>query len=321
MSVRPESWAPLAGSRGPLAGRLSGLLCFPVTPSGPAGGLAVEAYRRHLRTSVDGGCGAVFACCGTGEFATLDLDEYAAAIGVAVAEVAGQVPVVAAVGYGTGLAKRCARLAEESGVDGLLVMPPYLINADQDGLRRHYLALAEATGLDLIVYQRDNVVLTPDTVATLAQHPRIIGLKDGHGDLDLLQRTISAVRTTPGTEGFRYFNGMPTAEMSALAFRGIGVSLYSSAVYCFAPDIALAFHDGLRRDDRALLDRLLDGFYRPFVELRQRGSNYAISLVKAGVRLTGLDVGPVRPPLTEPDPEHVKELARLVEAGRAVLAG
>jgi 5-dehydro-4-deoxyglucarate dehydratase len=306
-------------SRGPLASRLNGLLCFPVTPSGPGGTLPVETYRRHLRASVDAGCAAVFACCGTGEFATLDLDDYATAVTAAVAEVAGQVPVVAAVGYGTGLARHCARLAEDAGADGLLVMPPYLITADQDGLRRHYLALAEATTLDLIIYQRDNVVLTPDTVATLAQHPRIIGLKDGHGDLDLLQRTISAVRTTPGTEGFLYFNGMPTAEMSALAFRGIGVWLYSSAVFCFAPDIALAFYAALRDGDEALLERLLDGFYRPLVELRQRGSNYAISLVKAGVRLTGLDVGPVRPPLTEPDPEHVKELARLVEQGRAAL--
>jgi 5-dehydro-4-deoxyglucarate dehydratase len=309
-----------SASRAPLAARLTGLLCFPVTPAaGPSGGLAVEAYRQHLRASVDAGCAAVFACCGTGEFATLDLDEYATAMQVAVAEVGGQVPVVAAIGYGTALARRCARLAEESGVDGLLVMPPYLVNADQDGLRRHYLGLAESTDLDLIVYQRDNVVFTPDTVATLAQHPRIIGLKDGHGDLDLLQRTISAVRTTPGTEGFVYFNGMPTAEMSAPAFRGVGVTLYSSAVFCFAPDIALAFHRALAAGDSALLDRLLDGFYRPFVELRQRGANYAISLVKAGVRLTGLDVGPVRPPLTEPDPEHVKELARLVEQGRALL--
>jgi 5-dehydro-4-deoxyglucarate dehydratase len=307
--------------RAPLAGRLSGLLCFPVTPADPAGGLAVEAYRRHLRTSVDAGCSAVFACCGTGEFAALDLDEYAAAIRVAVDEVAGQVPVVAAIGYGTGLARHCVRLAEEAGADGLLVMPPYLITADQDGLRRHYLALAEATSVDLILYQRDNVVFAPDTVATLAQHPRIIGLKDGYGDLDLLQRTISAVRTTPGTDGFLYFNGMPTAEMSAPAFRGVGVSLYSSAVFCFAPDIALAFYSALQNGDDALLQRLMDGFFRPYVELRQRGANYAISLVKAGVRLTGLDVGPVRPPLTEPDPEHVKELARLVEQGRAVLAG
>ena len=263
----------------------------------------------------------MFACCGTGEFVALDLDDYAAALHAAVTETAGVVPVVAGIGYGTALARQFAVVAEDAGVDGLLVMPPYLITPDQDGLRRHYLALADASSLDIILYQRDNAIFTPNTVAALAQHPRIIGLKDGYGDLDLLQRTISAVRGTPGTSGFGYFNGMPTAEMSARAFRGVGVNLYSSAVFCFAPDIALAFYQAVTTGDQATVDRLLDGFYRPFVELRQRGVGYAVSLVKAGVRLAGLDVGPVRPPLTEPDPDHVKELARLVEHGRAIRSG
>jgi 5-dehydro-4-deoxyglucarate dehydratase len=303
-----------------LGDRLGGLLFFPVTPADGSGRLAADIYREHLRASVRAGCGAVFACCGTGEFVALDLEEYASAVEVAVREVAGEVPVVAGIGYGTALARRYADLAAHAGADGLLVLPPYLLNADQDGLRRHYLALADSTGLDLILYQRDNAVFTPETVATLAQHPRIVGLKDGHGDLDLLLRTIRAVANTPGTEGFRYLNGMPTAEMSAPAFAGIGVSLYSSAVFCFAPDIALAFHGAVNGGDTDLRDRLLDCFYRPFVELRQRGPNYAVSLVKAGVRLAGLDVGQVRPPLTEPDPATVKELAGLVEATRAVLA-
>jgi 5-dehydro-4-deoxyglucarate dehydratase len=307
-------------SPAPLAHQLRGLLFFPVTPSDPAGGLDAEAYRQHLRASLDAGCGAVFACCGTGEFAALDLDEYAQAVRVAVDEVAGAVPVVAGIGYGNGLATRFARCATEAGADGLLVLPPYLVNADQDGLRRHYLALADASELDLLLYQRDNAIFTPETVATLAQHPRIAGLKDGHGDVDLLLRTIRAVATTPGTGGFVYLNGMPTAELYAPAFAGIGIRLYSSAVFCFAPDIALAFHGALCRGDTALRDTLLDCFYRPFVDLRSRGPNHAVSLVKAGVRLTGLDVGPVRPPLTEPDAATVKELARLVEAGRAALA-
>lgn len=304
----------------PLADRLQGLLFFPVTPADEAGRLAPEAYRAHLRASIDAGCGAVFACCGTGEFAALDLDEYAAAVRIAVDETAGAVPVVAGIGYGTNLARRYAEVATQAGVDGLLVLPPYLLTAGQDGLRRHYLALADAAEVDLLMYQRDNAVFTPQTVATLAQHPRIAGLKDGHGDLDLLLRTIRVVANTPGTEGFRYLNGMPTAEVSAPAFAGIGITLYSSAVFCFAPDIALAFHAAMCRADTGLRDRLLDCFYRPFVELRLRGPNYAISLVKAGVRLAGLDVGPVRPPLTEPDQDTVKELAGLVENARAALA-
>jgi 5-dehydro-4-deoxyglucarate dehydratase len=66
-------------------------------------------------------------------------------------------------------------------------------------------------------------------------------------------------------------------------------------------------------------DRLLDGFYRPFAELRDRVKGYAVALVKAGVRLEGLDVGPVRPPLAEPDPGHVARLAELIHVGRGLL--
>jgi 5-dehydro-4-deoxyglucarate dehydratase len=91
-------------------------------------------------------------------------------------------------------------------------------------------------------------------------------------------------------------------------------------VFCFAPDIALAFHTALRTGDDATANRLLDGFYRPLVELRNEGRGYAVSLVKAGVRLTGLDVGEVRPPLHEPTDEHLKRLAGIIERGRALLA-
>ncbi|MDT0319178.1 5-dehydro-4-deoxyglucarate dehydratase [Streptomyces millisiae] len=299
-----------------LAARLEGLLFFPVTPFDAAGALNLDAYRAHLRAGLDAGPGAVFAACGTGEFHALTPDEYQRCVATAVEVAAGAVPVIAGVGYGTAVAADFARRAEAAGADGLLVLPPYLVKAGQRGLLRHYTALADATGLQLIVYQRDNAILTPETVARLAGDPRIIGLKDGVGDLDLLQRVISAVRTAhPDRPEFRYFNGLPTAELTGPAYRGLGVTLYSSAVFCFVPEIALAFHAALGRDDHATVRRLLDGFYRPLVELRDRGSGYAVSLVKAGVRLRGLDVGEVRAPLAEPEPAHVAELAALIDTG------
>ncbi|WP_049565604.1 5-dehydro-4-deoxyglucarate dehydratase [Streptomyces sp. SBT349] len=301
-----------------LAGRLDGLLFFPVTACGPGGAVDLDAYRAHVRAGVDAGAGAVFACCGTGEFHALTPAEFRACVTVAVEEAAGAVPVVAATGYGTALAVEYACLAEQAGADGLLAMPPYLVNAGQRGLLRHYTELAAATRLEVIVYQRDNAVLTPETAVQLARTPGIAGLKDGLGDLALLQRIISAVRAEvtdrPG-EPFSYFNGMPTAELSAPAYRGLGVRLYSSAVFCFAPEIALAFHAALGGGDEATVRRLLDGFYRPLVELRDRGAGYAVSLVKAGVRLRGLDVGPVRSPLAEPEPEHIAELSALIDRG------
>lgn len=305
----------------PLAARLdipSGPLFFPVTAYGPDGSVDLDTYRTHVRRGVEAGAAAVFACCGTGEFHALTPEEFDVCVRAAVEAADGRVPVVAGAGYGTALAVRYARLAEAAGADGLLAMPPYLVVAGQEGLLRHYREVAAATALPVIVYQRDNAVFTPETVVGLARTEGIIGLKDGLGDLDLMQRIISAVRTeVPGD--FLYFNGLPTAEQTQLAYRALGVTLYSSAVFCFAPEIALAFHQALRTGDDATVERLLDGFYRPFVDLRAQGRGYAVALVKAGVRLRGLDVGEVRPPLHEPAGDHVKQLADVIERGYALL--
>ncbi|MFG2823004.1 5-dehydro-4-deoxyglucarate dehydratase [Kitasatospora sp. NPDC048365] len=303
----------------PLIDRLDGLLFFPVTAFTADGTLDLPTFRTHVRARLDDGAAAVFAACGTGEYHALDLDEYESVIAAAVEETAGAVPVVAGVGHGTALALEFLRRAERAGADGVLALPPYLVKPSQEGLLRHYRALAEATALDVIVYARDNAVLEPETVVALAAVPNVVGLKDGIGDLDLMQRIVSAVRTShPGLD-FRYFNGLPTAELTGLAYRGIGVTLYSSAVFCFAPDLALAFHRALGNGDDDTVNRLLDGFFRPLVELRNQGRGYAVSLVKAGVRLDGLDVGPVRAPLTEAADEHIEQLAALVKQGRALL--
>ncbi|MER6914905.1 5-dehydro-4-deoxyglucarate dehydratase [Streptomyces sp. NPDC000594] len=306
----------------PLADRLTrvqGPLFFPVTPFGPDGSLDPDLYRTHVRAGVDAGAAAVFSCCGTGEFHALTPEEFAVAVAAAVEATGGEVPVLAGAGYGTALAVRYARAAEAAGADGLLAMPPYLVVPDQAGLVRHYTELALATALDLVVYQRDNAVFTPETVVELARIPRIAGLKDGLGDLDLLQRTVSAVRRDVPGRDFLYFNGLPTAELTGLAYRGIGVTLYSSAAFAFVPDVAMTFHQALTRGDDKTVARLLDGFFTPLVALRNQGRGYAVSLVKAGVRLAGLDVGGVRPPLSDPAPAHVDALAELIERGRALL--
>jgi 5-dehydro-4-deoxyglucarate dehydratase len=303
-----------------LRSRLDGLLFFPVTPFGPDGEVELDVYRQHLKARLEAGPAAIFAACGTGEFVSLGLDEYAEVVQVAVEEAAGRVPVIAGTGYGTALAIAYAEQAARAGADGLLVLPPYLADGGQAGLLAHYRALADRSSLDLILYQRDNAVFTPATVAELAGHPRIVGFKDGRGDLDLIRRIVGAVRDRHGPDALVYFNGLPTAEMTQLAYRAAGVAHYSSAVFCFAPDLAMAFHRAYCAGDDATCERLLDGFFRPYVELRAERPGYAVALVKAGVRLAGLDVGPVRPPLAEPAAEHIERLAELIRAGRELLS-
>jgi len=299
--------------------RLDGLLFFPVTAYDADGRLAPGAYREHVQARLADGPGAIFAACGTGEFPALAPDEYELCVRTAVEAADSRVPVIGGCGYGTTLAREYARAAERAGANGLLVLPPYSSDGGQEGLLRHYTALAESTDLDLILYQRDNTVFAPETVTELAQVPNIVGFKDGRGDLDLVLRIVSAIRSAGETD-FQFFNGMPTAEMTQLAYRAVGVPLYSSAVFCFAPDIALAFHRALETGDQKTVDILVDVFFRPYVQLRNKRPGYAVSLVKAATRAAGHEVGAVRAPLTEPAPEHVAELLALLDRTRAALA-
>ncbi|MGW5158609.1 5-dehydro-4-deoxyglucarate dehydratase [Nonomuraea wenchangensis] len=294
--------------------RLDGVLFFPVTPFDAAGDLAEAVLARHVADGVAAGAGGVFAACGTGEFNALDLGEYGRAITAAVSATGGRVPVLGGAGGTLPAARAVAREAAARGADGLLLMPPYLVNAPAAGLVRYVRDVAAATELPMIIYQRGNARFTPEAVAELAQMPNIIGFKDGLGDLDLLQRIILRVREA-GHRDFTFFNGLPTAEFTMPAYRGLGVTLYSSAVFAFAPEIAIAFHKALTAGDEALVRRLLTGFYLPLVELRDLVPGYAVSLVKAGVRLRGLEVGGVRAPLVDPSVEHVERLERIVATG------
>ncbi|GLW08505.1 putative 5-dehydro-4-deoxyglucarate dehydratase 1 [Microtetraspora sp. NBRC 13810] len=284
---------------------LSGVLFFPVTPFTARGGLAGDVLAEHIGRGLAHRPGGVFVACGTGEFSALSEAEHAAAVGVAVRACAGAAPVVAGAGGPLGAALNQAAAAREAGADGLLLMPPYLAQGPAGGLTAYVREIA-GVGLPVIVYQRGPVVLEPEAAVELARIPGVVGLKDGVGDIDRMQRIVLAVREEIGPE-FTFFNGLPTAELTMPAYRGLGVELYSSAVFAFAPEIATAYLNGDHR--------LLTAFYAPLVRLRAKVPGYGVSLVKAGVRLRGLDVGRVRPPLAEPLPEHLAELDRLIKSG------
>lgn len=297
-----------------------GVLFFPVTPFAADGSLDEERLAQHIESGVAAGAGGVFVACGTGEFHALSPDEIERATRVAVETTAGRVPVLAAAGGPAPVARDQAVRVERAGADGILLLPPYLVSAPQRGLVRYVEEVTAATGLPVVFYQRGTARLTEDTAAEIAALPGVVGLKDGIGDIELMHRIVRAVRAVPGTEDFQFFNGLPTAEMTAPAYRGIGVELYSSAVFAFAPEIALAFHRALAEDDDALVSRLLDEFYGPLVALRDEVPGYAVSLVKAGVTLRGPDVGGVRAPLLDPTPEHLARLSELLDHGLKVAA-
>lgn len=289
------------------------VLSFPLTPFDAEGALDGDAFRTHIRAQVAASPGALFACCGTGEFFSLAEDEYETLVGIAVEE-SGGLPVVAGAGYGWAQASRFIAAADRAGADAILLMPPYLVETPQPGLVEHVKAIAARTSLPLIVYQRAQVKISVASVAGLAGIPNVIGVKDGHSDLDQLQRLRLAA-----PEEWLFFNGAATAEMQARAYRGIGVPAYSSAVHAFAPEISKTFFRALHDGDEARVDELLAAFYVPLVELRDKGVGYAVSLVKAAARLRGARVGPVRAPLSDLPHDHLAELDALLTRGLALV--
>ncbi|WP_243659743.1 5-dehydro-4-deoxyglucarate dehydratase [Streptomyces sp. BK205] len=287
-----------------------GVLSFPLTSFHDDGTLDPDGFRAHVAAQIATGPGAVFPACGTGEFFSLDEDEYRQVVTVAVEEAGGRLPVVAGVGYGWAQAARFARIAEEAGADALLVLPHYLVAAPQDGLVAQLEQLAARTPLPLIAYQRGQVSFGVAAFRRITAIPGVIGLKDGHSDLDRLQRL-----TLAAPEDFLFFNGAATAEIQARAYAAVGVPAYSSAVHAFAPEIADAFFTALSDGDDGTVEKLLRDFYVPLVELRDRVPGYAVSLVKAAARLRGRPVGPVRAPLTDPTAADLAELRQLLTTG------
>jgi 5-dehydro-4-deoxyglucarate dehydratase len=296
----------------------NGLLFFPITPYQDDGEVDVTELAAHAKRGVDAGAGGVFVACGTGEFSALEQDEYARVVRAAVEGVAGRVPVFAGAGGPVRTARRFADRAKDAGADGMLLLPPYLTEASGRGLVGY---VREATREDLptIVYNRANARFNEDSAVAVAGLPQVIGFKDGAGDLDLMARIVRAVRDEGNDPSFLFFNGMPTAEVTQRAYRAIGVPLYSSAAFAFAPAVALAYYDALERGDQDTLAALDRAFYHPIARLRAKGAGYAVSLIKAGVELAGYSSGGVRPPLTEVTPAHRRELESILAAGLAAL--
>jgi 5-dehydro-4-deoxyglucarate dehydratase len=286
----------------------AGLLSFPVTHFDDEGRFNAESYRRHVEWLAGFPAPVLFAAGGTGEFFSLTPGEIPAVVRAA-KEAAGKTAIVSGCGYGTEMAIEIARSAEKAGADGILLLPHYLIDGPQEGLFHHVKRLCQSVEIGVMVYNRDNSVIGVDTLKRLCDAcPNLIGFKDGTGDIGL-------VRQVTATMGDRlvYLGGMPTAELFAEAYLGAGFTTYSSAVFNFVPQLAVEFYAALRGGDRARCETILKEFFYPFMALRSRRKGYAVSAIKAGVRLQGFAAGKVRPPLDDLTAEEEGILAKLIE--------
>lgn len=287
----------------------AGLLSFPITDFDAAGDFRADTYARRLEWLMPYGATVLFAAGGTGEFFSLTAQDYSAVVGTAVKTCRHGVPIVAGTGGPTRQAIAFAQEAERLGAQGVLLLPHYLTEAGQEGLAAHVEAVCRSVKFGVIIYNRGACRLQADTLVRLADRcPNLIGFKDGIGEIELMV----SIRRKLG-DRFAYLGGLPTAEVYAAAYKALGVPVYSSAVFNFIPKTAMDFYRAVAADDAATAGRLLDQFFLPYLEIRNRKPGYAVSIIKAGAKIVGHDAGPVRPPLVDLSPEESAKLAALIQ--------
>jgi len=301
-----------------LANKLKdGLLSFPVTAFDANLQVDEATYRKHLDWQSSFNVAGLFAAGGTGEGFSLTTEESKNVVRMAVEEAGDRVPVLASAGGSTRQAIEQAQNAEEVGAEGLLLLPPYLTENDQEGLYQHVSAIAKSTKVGIIVYNRANAIYSPDTVARLAEnHENFIGFKDAIGDIE--HNTKMYARN--GDRLF-YLGGLPTAETFALPLLQLGMSTYSSAMYNFVPEFALDFYKDVRNLDRVAVNEKLNRFVLPYLDIRDRVKGYGVSIVKGGMKAIGRDCGSVRTPLQDMSEQDLADLSTLIKTAGIVPAG
>ena len=293
-----------------------GLLSFPVTDMDAQGNFNKATFEDRVNWFLQHDISAVFVAGGTGEFFSLSKEEYRQIVQVSVSAVSGKVPVISSVGRSVPEAIEFAKIAEDAGINGLLLMPPYLTGCPREGLIRYAKIIMDSTSLPVVYYNRANGILDARDVNALANAcPNLIGLKDGTGNMQELNDTIKTVG-----DRLVYIGGVPTAEIISEAYLSIGVNTYSSAVFNFVPELANSYYSALRDGNREMVKKIISEFFIPFVRLRSKKSGYAVSLIKAGARLIGKPAGEVRAPLEMPDQSEVGELKTLIEKADSLVA-
>ncbi len=284
------------------------LLTAMVTPFDVTGGLDLDAAARLATYLVDEQHNDGLVISGTtGESPTTSDAEKADLLAAVVDAVGDRAHVVAGVGtFDTVHSIHLAEQAAKAGAHGLLCVTPYYSRPPQSGLLAHFRAVADATDLPTLLYDiphRSGVPIATETLIALAEHERIVGVKDAKGDLAATSRVIAET-------GLAYYSGEDALTLPLLSVGGVGV-VGTSTHFSGAPTAELI--DAFARGDVAAAlarHRQLLPIYTGI--FRTQGT----ILVKAGLRLRGLDVGPVRMPLVEATEHEISHLAQdLAAAG------
>ncbi|MEX2983951.1 4-hydroxy-tetrahydrodipicolinate synthase [Streptomyces sp. C36] len=277
-----------------------------VTPFTADGALDLDGAQRLAAHLVDAGNDGLVVNGTTGESPTTSDAEKAQLVRAVVEAVGDRAHVVAGAGTNdTRHSIELARAAEQAGAHGLLVVTPYYNKPPQEGLRRHFTAVADATDLDVMLYDipgRSGVQIETETMVRLAEHPRIVATKDAKGDL-------AAASWAMARSGLAWYSG---DDMLNLPLLSVGAAGFVSVVgHVVAPEL------------RALVEAYRSGDIDKAAEIHRRllpvytgmFRTQGVMTTKAALALQGLPAGPLRLPLIGLTDEQTEQLKSDLAAG------
>jgi 4-hydroxy-tetrahydrodipicolinate synthase len=259
----------------------SGSIPALVTPFS-AGRVAEDTFAGFVEWQIAEGSNALVPCGTTGEVATLTAEEHRELIAHAVQVAKGRVPVIAGCGtYSTAASIERVRAAADVGADAVLVVVPYYNRPSQAGIAAHFLAIADASPLPIVVYNvptRTVADISVETLAEIAQHARIVAVKDATGNLG----RVSAQRLACG-EGFVQLSGNDDMALGFNAMGGVGcISVTANVAPRLCSDFQKAMADGRWDDALKLQDRLYPLHAALFTDASPAPAKYALSRVRPG---------------------------------------
>lgn len=280
-----------------------------VTPFS-GGRVAQDTFREFVEWQIAEGSDALVPCGTTGEVATLSADEHRDVIGIAVQVAKGRVPVIAGCGtYSTAASIERVRAAADLGADAALIVVPYYNKPSQAGLAAHFLAIADASPLPIVVYNvpsRTVADISVETLAAIARHDKIVAVKDATGNLG----RVSAQRLACG-ENFIQLSGNDDMALGFNAMGGVGcISVTANAAPRLCADFQKATREGRWEEALELQDRLYPLHVALFSDASPGPTKYALS------RLRNDFPAELRLPLTEPSDASKRAVdAALAHAG------
>lgn len=278
-----------------------------ITPFHENGEVNYEKLEEIVEEQIAGGTDAIIACGTTGESSTMDHEEHLKVVKFICNLVNGRIPVIA--GAGSNSTKEAIHLsqgAEAAGADGLLLVTPYYNKATQGGLIAHYTAIANAVKIPILLYHipgRTGVTMTPETIVKLCKEvPNIVGVKEASGNFSTIAEIM---HLADGCVDLYSGNDDQIVPLLSMGGKGV-ISVLSNVAPRQTHEICQNFFDGnVKKSTQMQLDAI------PLINALFCEVNPIP--VKAAMNLMGKEVGSLRLPLTEMEPQNKERLAKAMK--------